>query len=247
MAGWGTTLQASVAARAVAAPGGGEGEDGGEGEGEDEGGSTGQWMQWAFVRDGRAQPLLRAAAGDGGVAGLGQRKYEKQQRGEGATTARVAPPPATALFPSASALARALLNGTEEGAGVAERLPRGAVELSLLAPGSHIQPHCGPTNHRLRLHLGLIVPDESASVDGVGGDDKGAAESRTRSGVGAAIRVGDETRRWQAGKVLLLDDSFEHEVWNNAATPRLVLILDVWHPDINLRERDDIRRALGWA
>jgi aspartyl/asparaginyl beta-hydroxylase (cupin superfamily) len=50
------------------------------------------------------------------------------------------------------------------------------------------QPHCGPTNHRLRLHLPLLVPP------------------------GAALRVGDETRPWVEGKVLMLDDSFTHEV-----------------------------------
>lgn len=38
----------------------------------------------------------------------------------------------------------------------AEDLPRGALELSMIAGGTHIKPHCGPTNHRLRLHLALV-------------------------------------------------------------------------------------------
>ena len=44
------------------------------------------------------------------------------------------------------------------------------------------------------------------------------------------MRVGDETHRWVEGSVLLFDDSFEHEVWNETDSPRLVLIIDLWHP-----------------
>jgi aspartyl/asparaginyl beta-hydroxylase (cupin superfamily) len=75
--------------------------------------------------------------------------------------------------------------------------------------------HCGPTNARLRLHLGLVVPD------------------------GCSIRVGDEVRSWVEGRCLLFDDSFEHEVWNDADEERLVLIVDVWHPDL---KTDDQRK-----
>lgn len=71
-------------------------------------------------------------------------------------------------------------------------LPLGAIEISALKPGTHIVRHCGPTNHRLRLHLGIKVPPL------------------------AAIKVGDvPARSWEEGKVMVMDDSFEHEVWNN--------------------------------
>ena len=86
----------------------------------------------------------------------------------------------------------------------------GSAYFSRLAPGTHLNAHCGPTNARLRLHLGLVVPD------------------------GCSIRVGDEVRTWVEGRCLLFDDSFEHEVWNNATSERLVLIVDVWHPDLEL-------------
>lgn len=36
---------------------------------------------------------------------------------------------------------------------------RGQVKFSLMEPGTHVWPHCGPTNCRLRAHLGLVVPD----------------------------------------------------------------------------------------
>lgn len=35
---------------------------------------------------------------------------------------------------------------------------RGQVKFSIMEPGTHVWPHCGPTNCRLRAHLGLIVP-----------------------------------------------------------------------------------------
>ena len=88
--------------------------------------------------------------------------------------------------------------------------PLGSAYFSLLRPHTQLKAHCGPTNARLRAHLGLIVPP---------GD--------------CCIRCGDEpARRWKEGEVLLFDDSFEHEVWNNTEEPRLVLIVDLWHDQL---------------
>jgi hypothetical protein len=88
----------------------------------------------------------------------------------------------------------------------------GSVFFSALAPGTHLRPHCGPHNARLRCHLGLITPD------------------------GCSIRVGDESRTWHEGKCLLFDDSFVHEVWNPSPSVRIVLIVDVWHPELTEME-----------
>ncbi|GBP62339.1 hypothetical protein EVAR_42083_1 [Eumeta japonica] len=90
---------------------------------------------------------------------------------------------------------------------------RGQIKFSLIEPGTHVRPHVGPTNCRLRMHLGL---------------------SNT---TGTYLRVDRETRQWREGKVLLFDDSFEHEVWHNGTRPRLVLIVDVWHPALTPAER----------
>ncbi|KPI97516.1 Aspartyl/asparaginyl beta-hydroxylase [Papilio xuthus] len=90
---------------------------------------------------------------------------------------------------------------------------RGQIKFSLMAPGTHVRPHVGPTNCRLRMHLGL---------------------SNIKN---TYIRVDRETRQWHLGKVLLFDDSFEHEVWHNGTGARLVLIVDVWHPDLTALER----------
>jgi aspartate beta-hydroxylase len=52
------------------------------------------------------------------------------------------------------------------------------------------------------------------------------------------IRCGAQPpRRWEEGKVLLFDDSFEHEVWNETDLPRLVLIMDIWHPGLNTEKK----------
>lgn len=86
----------------------------------------------------------------------------------------------------------------------------GSAFFSLLAPGTRLRPHCGPTNVRLRCHLALVVPE---------GD--------------CAMRVGcTPPRQWVEGAVSLFDDSYEHEVWNATEAPRLVLIVDVWHPEL---------------
>lgn len=48
---------------------------------------------------------------------------------------------------------------------------RGQVKFSVMHPNTHVWPHCGPTNCRLRAHLGLKIPPKTI------------------------LRVGDETRQ----------------------------------------------------
>ncbi|HSO97812.1 MAG TPA: aspartyl/asparaginyl beta-hydroxylase domain-containing protein, partial [Solirubrobacteraceae bacterium] len=91
----------------------------------------------------------------------------------------------------------------------AMRTAAGLIYVSRMRPGTHIHPHRGPTNLRLRCHLGISVPE---------GD--------------CAIRVADESRRWSEGGCLLFDDSFEHEAWNHTDADRIVLIVDLWHPSL---------------
>jgi aspartate beta-hydroxylase len=91
---------------------------------------------------------------------------------------------------------------------------------SALTPGTHLVPHEGLTNAVLTIHLGLVIPSD------------------------CEIRVGDETRSWREGKCLVLDDSFEHEVWHKGNATRFILLLDVWHPDLTPLERSCISRAV---
>jgi beta-hydroxylase len=73
---------------------------------------------------------------------------------------------------------------------------------SLFRPGTHLYPHRGEMPGVLRCHLPILVP---------AGD--------------VALRAGDETRRWQPGRCLVFDDTFEHEAWNHGAADRVVLIV----------------------
>ena len=90
----------------------------------------------------------------------------------------------------------------------------GGTKVSLIQPGTIVRPHTGQTNARLRIHLGVAIPD-----------------GRPR------IRVGNETKSWIEGKCLVIDDSYVHEVWHRGTERRIVLIVDVWHPEMNDRMR----------
>ena len=39
---------------------------------------------------------------------------------------------------------------------------------------------------------------------------------------------------------MILDDSYDHEVWNNSSVDRSMLLFDVWHPEVTEEETDVI-------
>ena len=86
------------------------------------------------------------------------------------------------------------------------------VYFSILSPGAHIAAHTGPTNMRLRCHLGIEVPR------------------------GCKLQVDQKTLTWREGECLVFDDSFLHEVWNVSDSRRVVLVADLWHPDLTNKE-----------
>lgn len=90
------------------------------------------------------------------------------------------------------------------------------VMFSMLRAGAHIAAHTGTHNTRLVCHLPLVVPQ------------------------GCRFRVGNETREWEAGKVIIFDDTIEHEAWNDSGEDRVVLIFDIWRPELSMREREEI-------
>ena len=91
-----------------------------------------------------------------------------------------------------------------------------AVLFSRLEPGAHIPPHHGMLNCRLICHLPLIVPQ------------------------GCWLRVGNETREWEEGKLLIFDDSIEHEAKNPSGELRIILLFDIWRPELSDAERQGI-------
>jgi len=84
---------------------------------------------------------------------------------------------------------------------------------SQLKAGAHITPHTGVVNTRLLCHLPLIVPPH------------------------CDFRVGNTTRTWEKGKAWLFNDSIEHEAWNRSEVTRIILIFDVWRPELDEQER----------
>lgn len=106
----------------------------------------------------------------------------------------------------------------------------GRAYLSLMLPGTRVRVHCGPSNHRLRLHLPLLVPSLTDNVS-------------------LGMRVWHESElgklhstvlRWKEGRCMIFDDSYPHEVWYDShnvnsklleQVARVVLVIDLWHPD----------------
>ncbi len=91
---------------------------------------------------------------------------------------------------------------------------RGPMALfSLLAPHTHIPPHWGMLNTRLIVHLPLIVPDN------------------------CRLRVGNHERAVEPFKTMIFDDSIQHEAWNDSDAVRVVLLFEIWRPELDESER----------
>ena len=110
-----------------------------------------------------------------------------------------------------------------------EGTPFGFCFFSNLHGQASIQAHTSPMNLRLRIHLPLIVPEATISTNELGMEEPDCA-----------IRVGTITRPWNLDKALVLDDSYNHQVWNRTNEERVVLLVDIWHPDISLAEKQHI-------
>jgi tetratricopeptide (TPR) repeat protein len=90
------------------------------------------------------------------------------------------------------------------------------VMFSLLRAGARIPAHTGTHNTRLVCHLPVRVPPA------------------------CGFRVGSEVREWEEGKLLIFDDTIEHEAWNESTEDRLVLIFDIWRPELSVHEQREV-------
>src|SRR6266568_402737 len=88
-----------------------------------------------------------------------------------------------------------------------------SILFSLLRPGARIPPHTGEVNTRLICHLPLIVPDK------------------------CSFRVGNDTRALVEGSAWVFDDTIEHEAWNGSDRTRVILLFEVWRPELSVEER----------
>ena len=105
--------------------------------------------------------------------------------------------------------------------GLMEKCIFGNIFISVLYPGTKIEPHCGPTNIRHRLHYALSVPDTKDNP--------------------LILKVRDEVLTWKEGEVFVFDDSLVHSAEfidnNTTSEVRVVLVIDLWHPSLSLDER----------
>jgi len=83
---------------------------------------------------------------------------------------------------------------------------------SALTPGSHIVKHTGPSNRMLRVWLPICGLS------------------------GFRLRVGDTIVQPGNGEAFAWDHSYEHEAWHEGEETRVVLIVDIWHPDLTEAE-----------
>lgn len=80
--------------------------------------------------------------------------------------------------------------------------------VSFLAPGAHVSLHRGTTRALVTCQLGLSVPRD--------GD--------------ARMRIDGRVVRWAEGETLVFDDTAPHEIWNDTAAPRIVLVVRFARP-----------------
>jgi aspartyl/asparaginyl beta-hydroxylase (cupin superfamily) len=100
------------------------------------------------------------------------------------------------------------------------RVARQAPEacFSVIRPQSTIMAHHGVTNTRLVMHLPLLVPP------------------------GCALNViGLGEHHWREGELMMFDDTYEHEAWNHADQPRLILLMDCWNPHLTGPEQRAVK------
>jgi aspartyl/asparaginyl beta-hydroxylase (cupin superfamily) len=85
---------------------------------------------------------------------------------------------------------------------------------SRLAGNTRIPPHNGLINTRLICHLPLLVPENCGG-----------------------LRVGSQVQHWRVGEAYVFDDSIEHEAWNDSDKDRVVLLFDIWRPELSEDEK----------
>ena len=84
------------------------------------------------------------------------------------------------------------------------------------APETRIDPRHGMLNCRLICHLPLIVSDR------------------------CGVTVNGQRREWQPGKLVIFDDSIEHEIWNEGNSEAIVLLFDIARPEIGENDYEAI-------
>lgn len=88
------------------------------------------------------------------------------------------------------------------------------IGFSNIYPGTKIVPHTAVSNDRVRIHLGLIVPEH------------------------CFIEVAGQRKYWKEGETFAFADAFVHSAENNSKVNRYILICDVWNPYLTKEQRE---------
>ena len=94
---------------------------------------------------------------------------------------------------------------------------------SIMLAGAHVPRHTGPTKAILTAHLGLIIPLRREDC---------------------RMQIGDRDVTWEEGRIVIFDDMYPHEVWNDTHEDRIILLLHLKRP---LRFPGSIIRDLLFA
>lgn len=81
---------------------------------------------------------------------------------------------------------------------------------SVMLAGAHVPRHTGPTKAILTAHLGLMIPREREKCHMAVGDGSNVV--------------------WKEGQMVVFDDMYPHEVWNDTGEDRIILLLHIKRP-----------------
>jgi Aspartyl/Asparaginyl beta-hydroxylase len=92
---------------------------------------------------------------------------------------------------------------------------------SIMNAGTHVPRHTSELNTRMRYHLGIEVPDRDIHFG-----------------------IHDQLISWQQDRCIKIDDSYEHEVFQQSDRRRVVFVLDVPHPELLPEEREFLEEIM---
>jgi aspartate beta-hydroxylase len=100
-------------------------------------------------------------------------------------------------------------------------IPATEVFFAAMKPSTDIKLHSDFTNFVLTSHLAIDIPEN--------GNNK------------CRLTIGDETRQWINGEVMVFDTSLMHDAINEADSMRYILMFRIWHPDLTEVENNALQ------
>jgi hypothetical protein len=95
---------------------------------------------------------------------------------------------------------------------------------SIMNPQTHVPPHTSTSNTRMRYHLGIEVPERDIR-----------------------FRIHDQSITWEQDRCIKIDDSYEHEVFQQSDRRRVVFVLDVPHPELGPGEFEFLQEFMSYT